>query len=68
MKIWIREVYDKELLSYCLNETFLRVLNNHRDKFVKDTAGNNLSCSSGNEVDAEQVPKILFLNLKTMPK
>jgi hypothetical protein len=70
-KVWMEQVYEKNYLSNCLNETFVRVLANHREKNVKESVNNNFSADDlfiQEENQIEQLPKNLFLSLKTKAK
>jgi hypothetical protein len=66
-KLWIREVYEKSNLSFNLNESFLRILYNHRDKNIKESLNANFS-NLNLEHNNEELPKCLYVNLKTKYK
>jgi len=55
-KIWIQEVYEKSNLSQNLNESFLKILNCHRETNVKEIFNNN-------SIQNEELPKSLFIDL-----
>lgn len=40
-KIWMKEVFERSNLNQSLTESFLRILNNHRDKNVRTALNNN---------------------------
>jgi len=67
-KLWIREVYEKSNLSFNLNESFLRILYNHRDKNIKESLNANFSNLHLEQNNNEELPKCLYVNLKTKYK
>ena len=58
-KVWINEVYEKSNLSQNLNESFLKILNCHRETNVREIFNNNSNYSTQNE----ELPKSLFIDL-----
>ena len=64
MKIWLREVYEKCQLSHTLNQAFLCVINNHREKLLGSAINANIltvqSETNLNKLEAE-LPKELFV-------
>jgi len=67
-KIWMREVYEKSNLNFSLNESFLRILGNHREKNVKDCLNASFSNLNFEECKSGELPKCLYVNLKTKNK
>ena len=67
-KIWMREVYEKENINLILNESFLRVLANHREKNLKASLNANFCTLNFEENKSEELPKCLYVSLKTMSK
>lgn len=67
-KLWIREVYEKSNLSFNLNESFLRILYNHRDQNIKESLNANFSNLHLDHNKSEELPKCLYVNLKTKYK
>jgi len=65
-KIWMREVFEKADLGICLNESFLRILNNHREKNVKESMNNNFD---GLNLEMKlEMPKTLYINFNFLKK
>mmetsp|Transcript_28526 Transcript_28526/g.25401 ORF Transcript_28526/g.25401 Transcript_28526/m.25401 type:complete len:154 (-) Transcript_28526:1335-1796(-) len=65
-KIWMKEIYEKNGLHYTLNQSFIRILRNHREKNVKESMNTNFG-----ELNFEtktEMPKNLYINLKTKRK
>ncbi len=67
-KIWIREVYEKCNLNFSLNESFLRILGNHREQNVKECLNANFSNLKLEDNKCSELPKCLYVNLKTKNK
>lgn len=67
-KIWIREVFEKSDLDRSLCDSFLRILTNYRERNVKESLNGTLS-KLPVEVDSnEELPKCLYIGLKTKNK
>jgi hypothetical protein len=66
-KIWMKEIHEKSNLNLSLNESFLRILGNHREKNIKDSLNNNFN---GLNLDDSKIemPKCLYINLNTKRK
>lgn len=66
-KIWMKEVYDKGDLNTLLDESFLRVLSNHREQGIKETMNKSFTGFSLDESRIE-MPKSLYISLNTRKK
>lgn len=67
MKTWLREVYGKCHLGDALIQSFLRIMNNHRERILKFAADSNFS-NIEDQIDTEfglEMPKELFVSLNT---
>jgi len=60
-KVWMSEVYEKSNLNQNLNESFLKILNCHREINVREIFNNNNSLSTNDETN--ELPKSLFIDL-----
>jgi hypothetical protein len=60
-KVWMSEVYEKSNLNQNLNESFLKILNCHREINVREIFNNNNSLSTND--DTNELPKSLFIDL-----
>lgn len=69
-KIWMKEVFERSNFKLILNESFLRVLSNHREKNLKQAANNNFINLSFNEASEKygELPKNLYVGLKIKRK
>lgn len=67
-KIWMKEVYEKSNLSLCLNESFLKIFNNHREANVKKSFNNNFCTVNNNEGIISELPKGLYVDLNMREK
>lgn len=67
-KIWMKEVYEKSNLNLCLNESFIKLFNNHREINVKKTFNNNFSTVNMNEENITELPKSLYVDLTMKEK
>lgn len=68
VKIWMREVYDKCKFATALNESFLRITKNHREKLLKSAADTNFANfkEKASSIDFDdEIPKGLYLSLNT---
>jgi hypothetical protein len=65
VKIWFREVYEKPHFSQALQDAFLTILANHREKNVKGTLTTNLveEFAPKNIKTLYDMPKSLYLSL-----
>jgi len=66
-KIWMKEVFERSNLNQSLTESFLRILNNHRDKNVR-TALNNNHFNDKSLEDNKEIPKCLYISLNIKKK
>ena len=66
-KIWLKEVFEKANFKLILNESFLRVLSNHREKNIKQALNNNFININLSEKYSE-LPKKLFVGLNIRRK
>lgn len=69
-KIWMKEVFERSNLNFSLNESFLRILGNHREKNVKESLNGNFTNLKKLEENTsdDELPKSLYVNLKTKNK
>jgi hypothetical protein len=67
-KIWMREVYEKSNLGMCLNESFLKLFNCHREINVKKSFNSNFSNTGMNEEIITELPKSLYVDLTMKEK
>ena len=66
-KIWLKEVFEKSNFKLILNESFLRVLSNHREKNIKQALNNNFV--NINLADKYiELPKKLYVGLNINKK
>jgi hypothetical protein len=65
-KIWMKEILEKTNLGLALNDAFLRILNNHREKNVKESMNNNFK--ELNLDEGTVLPKELYINFNCRVK
>lgn len=65
-KIWIKQVYEKAGLNQYLNEAFLQILVNYREKNLQKALGDtNSTLHMEDEENSNDLPKCLYVNLQT---
>jgi len=68
-KIWMKEIFEKDNFKLVLNESFLRVLSNHREKNIKQALNNNSINMHFNDIGKySELPKCLYVGLKVKRK
>lgn len=69
-KIWMKEIFEKDNFKLVLNESFLRVLSNHREKNIKQALNHNsINMSFNNNISKySELPKCLYVGLKVKRK
>jgi len=66
VKIWFKEVFEKTQFSSALHEAFLSILENHREKNVKEALQTNFDDLNLEDLKIGiDMPKSLFLSLNT---
>jgi hypothetical protein len=65
-KIWMKEVYEKSNLNRILIESFLKILSNYRESYMKETFNNSFSKVNIDEEEVSELPKSLYIGLKVM--
>lgn len=66
VKIWMREVYEKSNLNRILIDSFLKILSNYRESYMKETFNNSFSKVNIDEEEVSELPKSLYIGLKVM--